>query len=265
MKKVLITGAAGRIGTLLRARLRDRYELHSLTHRAADFPSHVASVADLDAIRPAFEGMHAVVHLAVSSNDWDAWQGALDDNIRGTYNVCEAARQAGVGSLVFTSTNHVVSGYEIETGPSLYALDDPRGIDERAEVRPDSVYGLSKAVGEATCRYYSDVHGLRAYVLRIGWVIPADDFRQVNFALEAAPPLDEAGKRARLRALYLSHHDCAELVAACLEAEHIRFGIYYGTSNNPRQFQSLANAARDLGWQPLDSAPVGIDGTFGAD
>jgi nucleoside-diphosphate-sugar epimerase len=258
MKRVLITGAAGRIGTLLRERLAGRYELHSLTHRLADFPSHVASVADLDAIRPAFEGMDAVVHLAVAKQGWNAWQVALDDNIRGTHNVCEAARLAGVGSVVFTSTNHVVSGYEIETGPSLYELGDPRVIDEHADVRPDSVYGFSKAAGEATCRYYSDVHGLRAYVLRIGWVIPDDDYRKVNFALEAAPPLDLAGKRARLRALYLSHHDCAELVAACLEAEHVRFGIYYGTSNHPRQFQSLANAARDLGWRPRDSAPVDL-------
>jgi nucleoside-diphosphate-sugar epimerase len=257
VKRVLITGAAGRIGTLLRERLTERYELHSLTHRPANFPSHVASVANLDAIRPAFEGMDAVVHLAVSSGkDWNDWRGALADNIGGTRNVCEAARLAGVGSVIFTSTNHVVSGYEIETGPSLYDLDDPRVIDERAEIRPDSVYGYSKAAGEAICRYYADVHGLRAFVLRIGWVIPQDDFRLVNFALEQAPPLDEAGKRARLRALYLSHHDCAELVAACLDADDVRFGIYYGISNNPRQFYDLANAARDLNWRPRDSAPA---------
>src|SRR5690606_31653978 len=120
------------------------------------------------------EGQDAVVHLAASAAVTTPWDDVLRNNIVGTYNVFEAARRAGVECVVFASSNHAVGGYEVEGAPEIYALDDPRQIDHRVQIRPDSHYGVSKAFGEALGRYYVDAHGMRVFCLRIGWV-RADD------------------------------------------------------------------------------------------
>lgn len=148
--RVLITGAAGTIGTALRCHLADRYELSALTRRPADFPSYVADIASLDAILPAFAGQDAVVHLAAAISVTSPWEEVLPANLIGTYNVFEAARRQDVGCVVFASSNHAVGMYEVEAAPAIDALADPRVIDHHAEIRPDSLYGVSKAYGEAT-------------------------------------------------------------------------------------------------------------------
>ena len=94
-RRILVTGAEGVIGTAVREHLEGRYELTSLTLTEQEFPSHVADISDLDAIRPAFEGVDAVVHLAASAELETPWDDVLRNNIVGTYNVFEAARLAG--------------------------------------------------------------------------------------------------------------------------------------------------------------------------
>ena len=176
MKRVLITGAGGRIGRLLYDRLADRYEVRALSRRPLDIPAHVADIRDIDAIQPVFEGIDAVVHMAANAHVAAGWDEIVEANVHGTYNVYEASRRAGVGQVIFASSNHAVSGWEIECGPSLYELSDTRTIDERAEIRPDSPYGFSKAAGEALGRQFVDLHGLRVHCLRIGWLLdPAGD------------------------------------------------------------------------------------------
>ena len=117
-RRVLVTGAEGTIGTAVREHLADRYELTSLTLTPQEFPSHVADIADLDAILPAFENVDAVVHLAASAALETPWDDVLHNNIVGTYNVFEAARQAGVSRVVFASSNHVVGMYEMDGAPA---------------------------------------------------------------------------------------------------------------------------------------------------
>lgn len=257
MKKVLVTGAEGLIGSIVRERLGDRYALSYLTRSPEEFASHIGDVADLEGILPAFDGVDAVVHLAASAAVTTPWEDILHDNIIGTYNVFEAARRAGVDSVVFASSNHAVGMFEITTAPDVYALDDPRQIDHRAELRPDSYYGVSKAFGEALGRYYSEMHGLRVFCLRIGWVRGDDDPRPEQIG---SPPdwltLTPEQTYDRIRAVWLSHRDCAQLIARCLDADHVQFGIYYGTSNNPRQIWDLTNAREEIGYAPEDSAPV---------
>ncbi|RIK45563.1 MAG: NAD(P)-dependent oxidoreductase, partial [Chloroflexi bacterium] len=152
VKTVLVTGAGGTIGRLVRKHLSDRYNLRLMTHHPIDAPSHVADIADLDAILPAFEGADAVVHLAATVSVLAPWDAVLPANLIGTYNVYEAAKRMGVPCVVFASSNHAVGMYEVEGAPSIYALDDPRVIDHHAEIRPDSYYGVSKAYGEAMGR-----------------------------------------------------------------------------------------------------------------
>jgi nucleoside-diphosphate-sugar epimerase len=257
-KRVLVTGASGTIGSAVREHLSERYALSYLTRQPAAFPCHVADIADLDAIQPAFDGLDAVVHLSASVSVSSAWGDVLHDNIVGTYSVYEAARRAGVGCVVFASSNHAVGMYEVEAAPGIYALDDRRVIDHHAEIRPDSYYGVSKAYGEALGRYYAENHGLRVFCLRIGTVRADDDPRAPEVA-EASSwlPLTPQQAYDRLRATWLSRRDCAQLIARCLDADHVRFGIYYGISDNPRQFWDITHAREELGYNPQDAAPNG--------
>jgi NAD+ dependent glucose-6-phosphate dehydrogenase len=253
-RRVLVTGAEGTIGSAVRRHLGGRYELVSLTLTPQDFPSHVGDVSDLDAIRPAFEGVDAVVHLAASAAIETPWEDVLRNNLVGTYNVFEAGHEAGSERVVFASSNHAVGMYEKDGAPALYDPDDGRTYDHTVEIRPDSLYGVSKAYGEALGRYYMEQHGLRVFCLRIGAVRPNDDPTQptVNPLID----LDAEGRRNRLRAVWLSQRDCAELIGRCLDVEGVSWAVVYGVSRNPRRFWDLEHARELLGWEPRDAAPA---------
>ena len=250
-----MTGAEGLIGSIVRRELAERYEIRALTRTAQPFPSHVADIADFDAIRPAFEGVEAVVHLAASPAVGTPWPDVLRNNIVGTYHVFEAARQAGADRLVFASSNHVVGMYEVEAAPALYTMSAPPIVDARAELRPDSLYGVSKAFGEALARYYVERHGLRAVCLRIGSVRPDDD-PTAESRLEVEPwrTMSPAERRARQAATWLSQRDCAELIRCALDAD-VRWAVVYGVSDNPTRFWDLDGARETIGFVPRDRAP----------
>lgn len=257
-KRVLVTGATGVIGKAVRELLSDRYDLRYLTRSQADFPSHIGDITDLDGIQPAFEGVDAVVHLAASSSVESTWDEVLPNNLIGTYNVFEAARRAGVETVVFASSNHAIGVYEVEDAPDLYELDDSRVYDHTVEIRPDSLYGMSKAYGEALGRYYVDMHGLRVFCLRIGSVRDADDPLDPSIA-NASPPLlnlETVEQRyKRMRGTWLSRRDCCDLIAKCLDNEDLNWAVVYGISDNPRQFWDIQHAKKILGYEPKDSAP----------
>jgi len=258
VRRVLITGAEGTIGTALRDYLADRYELSALTREAQSFPSHVGDIADLDAIAPAFAGMDAVVHLAASPAVETPWPSILHDNIVGTYNVFEAARRAGVERVVFASSNHVIGMYEFDGSPDIYALDDHRTYDHTVEIRPDSLYGVSKAYGEALGRYYVERHGMKVYCLRIGSVRANDDPVAPEVLASSPALLDlrtEEERRVRMRATWQSRRDIAGLVDRCLDVEDVSWAVVYGISDNPRQFWDLSHARDLLGYEPKDRAP----------
>jgi NAD+ dependent glucose-6-phosphate dehydrogenase len=251
--RVLVTGAEGTIGTAVREHLAGRYELTSLTLTPQEFPSHVADIADLDAILPAFEKVDAVVHLAALVSLEAPWDDVLRNNIVGTYNVFEAARQAGVSRVVFASSHHVVGMYELDGAPTIYQPDDERRYDHTAEIRPDSLYGVSKAFGEALGRMYMERHGLRVFCLRIA-AVRAEDAAAAPTA-NPLVELDAEGRRDRLRAVWLSRRDCAELIARCLDVEDVSWAVVYGVSGSPRRVWDLSHAGELLGWEPRDLPP----------
>jgi nucleoside-diphosphate-sugar epimerase len=259
MKTVLITGAEGNIGSGLRRNLAGLYTLRSLTRDPVDgLESTVADIADLEAILPAFDGVDAVIHLAASATVDAEWPDVLHNNIEGLYNVFEASRQAGVRQVVFASSNHAVGGYEADGVPTLYQRSSGVMVGIDAPLRPDSLYGVSKAFGEAMGRYFVEKFGLKVYCLRIGSVLADDDPRSESITSGAGPfwlpPMTPEERLRRYAATWLSHADLARLVDACLRAEPIDFGIYYGVSDNPYRFWTLDNAKADLGYWPEDGA-----------
>lgn len=226
--RILITGAAGEIGCVLRAGLyggERRLRLLDIKPQAParDLEEIVtADLADVAALEKAASGVDCIVHLAGVPRE-GAWEAILPNNIVGTYNLFEAARRAGVKRVVFASSNHVI-GY--------YRATQAVGVTEPE--RPDSRYGVSKAYGEAVGRMYADKYGLEVACLRIG------SFR--------ARPED-----ARQLATWISHRDMVELTRCCIDAAKFHFLVLYGVSNNTRNRWQNPHAA-EIGYRPQDNA-----------
>jgi uronate dehydrogenase len=169
-KRVLILGAAGKIGRAVRDGLRGRYRLMRLADivpqaSAASGEDCVdAELTDMAALAKAMDGIDCVAHLAGVSVEPDErqWDQVLPANIVGAHNVFEAARQAGVKRVVFASSHHVIGFYR-------RADTIPAGVAPR----PDSYYGVAKVFGEAMGRLYADKFGLSVVSLRIGAYRPA--------------------------------------------------------------------------------------------
>lgn len=260
-KRVLVTGSDGLIGGLLidAWRASGTYEPVGLSRKPGPYADVVADVTDLEAVAAACEGIDAVVHLAASSAVESSWDAVLNSNLIGTYTVFEAASRAGVGQIVFASSNHAVGTYETENVPELWDLDDDRTWDHESEIRPDSLYGVSKVYGEAIARYYVDHHGMRASCLRIGGVrSPEDPSHPVNlWKPERDGEENIRQQRRRMRAVWLSERDCVQLIERSLETDR-DWVLVYGISDNPRKIWDIEHAREVLGYAPQDRAPEEI-------
>jgi nucleoside-diphosphate-sugar epimerase len=261
-RRVLVTGAEGLIGGIVRARLADRYDLRLLTREPAPFPSHVADIANLDALTPAFDGVEAVVHLAASADVDSEWPDVLAANLIGVRNVLEAAHRAATELVVFASSNHAVGMYELDGAPDIYRphKSDADLLPASAPPRPDSLYGASKVWGEAIGRYYAERVGTpRVVCLRIGWVSDDDSYAPPRPpASPDIPNLTIEDRYRRMRAMWLSHRDCASLVEAALTAD-VRFAIVNGVSDNSGRWFTLDEGRRLLGWEPQDGIRSGLE------
>jgi len=237
-KLVVITGGAGRVGTALRPFLRSRYRLRLVDVKAPpeaplDGEEFVqADMVDLAAAERVMHGASGVVHLSGNPSTAATWNDVRGPNIDSTYNVFEAARRQGAQRVIFATTNHVMGFYNLEgTWP----------IPTDWVIRPDSLYGVSKAFGEALARYFCDAFGMSMHCIRIGW-----------FTTQPPAVRDLLG-------LWISPRDLAQLVGLCLETER-PFGIYNGTSNNRQQNHWDLESARDeLGYAPEDDVADAID------
>lgn len=231
LQTVVITGATGGVGSLLRPRLARPGRLLRLVD-IAEPPSAAegeavetvrADVTDLDAMTAAFRGAHTVIHLAGFSLE-ERWEDILEVNVHGTRQVLEAARRAGGPRVVFASSNHAVGFH-------------PRGDGDPGEFafpRPDTHYGVGKVAGEALARLYHDRYGLDTVCVRIGSCQPR--------------PTD-----TRMLATWLSPDDCARLMEAVIAHPAPGFRLVWGVSDNTRRWWSL-EGARELGYEPQDDA-----------
>ena len=244
-KRILVTGMSGLIGGAVRKRLEGRYRLTALNRSLVPGVQTVqADIADFDAIRPAFENQEAVVHLAASARGLAPWEHVRDPNLIGTYNVFEAARQAGVGRVVFASSGSTISGWEnVQPYRALVSGDydkvmQPWPMITHEQVRPRGLYGASKVWGEAVGRYFSDEYDLSILCVRIGSV-----------------PASGKPETVMGRSIYLSHQDVVRILTDCIDApDDLRYDIFLATSGNRFGYRDLDHAREVLGWEPADSA-----------
>lgn len=312
---VLLTGAHGTVGTAVTAHSAADYVLHDRReapdelgdgtphpHReheettgdgrtdAASDGTVLLDVGDPDAAESLAavmddRGIDAVVHLAGAPAVSTPYETVERSNVRGTRNVLEAASRAGVGTVVFASSNHTVGMYEEQHAPSLYDPDYDLTVDGESPLRPDSDYGASKVAGEAWCRLYAEREGIDCYALRIGSVRDPTYDHPFGDAEHAVARGDcERGDEeyaeavARMRCTWLSRRDCAGLVDACLRdgldgsgddddggSDDGRgvddpntlaggaFEVFYGISDNPNSWFDIEHARERVGYDPVDS------------
>jgi uronate dehydrogenase len=227
-ERVLLTGAAGKVGSCLRAGLRDglrELRLSDVVPVEPTAPTETAAAADLcdfGAVCRAVEGVEAVVHLGAVPDEapFDTLAGP---NLHGVYHVFEAARRAGVRRVVFASSNHATGFY-----PTSQRLTGGE------PVRPDGLYGASKAYGEALGHMYADRFALEVVSVRVGSFL-------------------ERPSHPRHLATWLSPGDAVRLFTACLTAPDVSYAVVYGASGNSRCWWDLG-PARALGYEPQDDA-----------
>jgi nucleoside-diphosphate-sugar epimerase len=231
-ERVLVTGAAGRLGRVVREGLAAAgRELVLLDLAVQDPPADgeavrlvQASVDDIEAVVTAAQGADAIVHLAGvdAGRRWDEYVAA---NITGTYTVLEAARRAGVGRVFYSSSNHAVG----------FATQPPEGpLPAALFPRPDSYYGVGKVACEALGSLYHDRHGIDVVCARIGSCRPVPDDPRCLWS-------------------WLSYPDFLRLVQAALRCPSPGFAVVWGVSANTRGWWSLAEG-QTIGYEPRDDA-----------
>lgn len=227
-KRILLTGAAGGLGKVLRPRLSRYCDVLRVSDIAAlgeTLPNEEAvhvPLEDAFLVKQLLADVDAVVHLGGVSTE-QPWAAILPANIAGVVNVYEAARLNGVKRIVFASSNHAIGFYrQSET------------IDNTVVQKPDGFYGLSKAFGENCAQLYWDRWGIETVSLRIG--------------SSFAEPKDR-----RMLATWLSYDDLERLVVASLTAPQVGHTVLYGMSDNTTVFWDNSRA-RHVGYRPQDSS-----------
>ncbi|MDE1165187.1 MAG: NAD(P)-dependent oxidoreductase [Pseudomonas sp.] len=229
--RILLTGAAGGLGRVLREAL----PTHAHIVRASDISPMTPSrgkhdevaycdLADKAGVATLVKDVDAIVHLGGVSVE-RPFEQILEANIRGTFHVYEAARQHGVKRIVFASSNHVTGFY-------------PQGVevDAHSPRRPDGYYGLSKAYGEDMATFYFHRYGIQTVSVRIGSSFPQP-------------------RNRRMLSTWLSYPDLEHLVARALLADQVEHTVVYGVSNNRDLWWNNRHAAH-LGFAPQDNSQV---------
>jgi UDP-glucose 4-epimerase len=234
-RTILLTGAAGRIGSAFYAECRGVYRFRLADRdpglldrdRGTGDEAVLLDIADFDHCAEACQGIDTVVHLAADPSPEDDFSDSLlPNNVQGTYNVFRASADAGCRRVVFASSVHAVLGYP-ESTP----------VPESAPVWPANMYGVSKCFGESTGRKFATSDGLSCIAIRIG-------------AYEAE--WIKTARTSRNLSAYLSPRDLNQLIRKCIEAEGIDFAIVHGISNNRIKRLSIAETTRLVGYEPVD-------------
>jgi uronate dehydrogenase len=227
-QRLLLTGAGGGLGTMLRARIGPWAEVLRLSDCKDIAPAGPGEevvrcdLADRDAVYALTEGVDAVLHFGGCSLE-DTFETIMRANILGLQHLYEAVHKRGIRRVIYASSSHVVGYY-----PTTQI------VDAGAPLRPDGIYGVSKCFGEALSRYYYDRFGIETVCLRIG----------SSF---------EEPRNARMMATFLHYDDLVELIRCALFTPRVGHTITFGVSDNPVRWWDN-RCASHLGFVPKHSA-----------
>ncbi|WP_159883268.1 NAD-dependent epimerase/dehydratase family protein [Paenibacillus puerhi] len=231
-KRMLITGASGRIGSCLLDGLRQtgRYDIIGADVEPDEQKEVVQlDVTDASRMLELTEGVDTVLHIAWAKDEEDFLGRVLPINVTGAYHLYEAARTNGVKRVIFASSNHATGYYKVG-----------KEVEPTDPYRPDSFYGLSKCYIELLGRLYADKHGISSINMRIG-----------NF------PGDDRPHSERAKHIWISERDLLQLSERCIEAdEGIKFLCLYGTSANTDNYYNIDDLEELIGYKPQDDASL---------
>ncbi|MFP5500534.1 MULTISPECIES: NAD(P)-dependent oxidoreductase [unclassified Pseudomonas] len=229
--RLLLTGAAGGLGKVLRERLRPYAKVLRLSDiadmaPAADDSEEVlpCDLSDKQAVHQLVEGVDAILHFGGVSVE-RSFEEVLGANICGIFHIYEAARRHGVKRVIFASSNHVIGFYKQD-----------EALDAHSPRRPDSYYGLSKSYGEDMASFYFDRYGIETVSIRIGSSFPEPQNR-------------------RMMHTWLSFDDLTQLLERSLYTPNVGHTVVYGMSDNLDVWWDNRFAAH-LGFTPRDSSEV---------
>jgi UDP-glucose 4-epimerase len=238
---VLLTGAAGKVGTGFRneyvAHYEQTYRLTLADRKASlrdDRFENVLTfdIEDFQATKDALQGAEVVIHLAANPDPEASFKDLVGPNVVGIYNVLEAARQAQCRRVVFASSVHAILGYPIQYQ-----------VTGNEPARPDCAYGATKVFGEGLCAVFADQLGLSCIAIRIGAYAPAGELESM---VEADP---EAA------AMVITQRDLAQLIHRCVVAPpELKYAILHGASNNRYNRMDIGPARESVGYRPIDDA-----------
>jgi len=260
-QRVLVTGAAGRIG---RAAVK---ELVARGHHVVGFDvrptpglpaaqSVVAGLGEVDALMRAATGTSCIIHLAATADDARFPRGTSPDdgdnfvselvpnNVIGPYHVMEAARKLGIGRVVLASTGQVIGGHLLEGN-----------IPVRTDFhyRPRYLYACTKVFLEALGQVYSKEHNIAVLAVRLGWC-PRD-----------AGQVAEIAGSELFQDVFLSPGDAGRFFAATVEAVSLPpYAVVYATSRFSHTLRyDLTDSKRLVGWEPRECWPTGSSNFVG--
>ncbi len=244
-KKVLITGAVGVIGTVLRKHLKE-YELTLVDIK----PIHSPNFYQLDLakeykrFKEILNGHDAVIHLAWNTEEDITSAVALPENKSMIKNVYKAALEVEPHPRVIMASSVHAAGVDWKKEPYCFIAREDYGklpkkllLIEIDSQNPDSPYGETKLWMEDISRKYAE-RGLKVICIRFGGINAADT------SDVGVPSYDS---------IYLSHRDCTQFVRLCIEKDLPNFSIFYATSNNKYKVYDLSPAIEMLGYRPMDN------------
>ena len=249
MNNVLVTGASGLIGGILNFKLTD-HNLFGLDIKECDYKNfEISNISDSNKLEiiMTINKIDTVVHLAGNASVSAKWDSLSENNFTGTLNVFNACQETEVKKIIFASSNHAVGLFENDSPykeiiageynkvPKKYSLIAPN-----CDVRPDSLYGVSKAYGENLGRFFYENYNIKIACLRIGSVIPNDNPKVKN--------------SNRFYSTWCSHEDIAGLIDACIKSNNVEYDIFYGVSNNDWKIWDISNAEKKLSFKPTSNS-----------
>jgi nucleoside-diphosphate-sugar epimerase len=236
-RKVLVTGAAGNIGSYFAEHSNKRYDLRLMVRDSDDKEDVdaiknfgevvVGDIGDLERIKKLCRGIDTVLHLAANPSPNATWDTVVSTNMTGTYYTYVAAKAAGCRRVIYASSIHAVSGYPADVQ-----------VKTSEPVNPGDLYGVSKCFGEALARYMAEKEGISSICLRIGAFQPHENAKK-----ESGVGMMDA---------WVSRRDLNQLIEKCIDVENLKFAILHGLSDNRFKRLDISDARELVGYTPQD-------------